>query len=94
MHATILAHMFTLVETGKVSEPLFAAESTQYPSNQVCTVKHSLLLYISLFYTITNKYYLQTQVKIYLSTLYTEIESYHLSVSLFLFLGFDFDLLS
>lgn len=34
MHATILAHMFSLVETGKVSEPLFTAEATQHPSNQ------------------------------------------------------------
>ncbi|PFX29369.1 Exportin-1 [Stylophora pistillata] len=34
MHATILAHMFSLVESGKVSEPLFAAEATQYSSNQ------------------------------------------------------------
>lgn len=34
MHATILAHMFSLVESGKVSEPLFAAEATQYPTNQ------------------------------------------------------------
>jgi len=35
MHATILAHMFSLVETNKVSEPLFPAGSVQYPSNQV-----------------------------------------------------------
>ncbi|XP_015770316.1 PREDICTED: exportin-1-like [Acropora digitifera] len=34
MHATILAHMFNLVETSKVSEPLFPVGSTQYPSNQ------------------------------------------------------------
>ena len=35
MHATILAHLFSLVETGKVSEALFTSEGTQYPSNQV-----------------------------------------------------------
>lgn len=35
MHATILAHLFSLVETSKVSEPLFTTEGTQYPSNQV-----------------------------------------------------------
>ncbi|KAK2560869.1 Exportin-1 [Acropora cervicornis] len=35
MHATILAHMFNLVETSKVSEPLFPVGSTQYHSNQV-----------------------------------------------------------
>lgn len=42
MHATILAHMFSLVESGKVSEPLFAAEATQYPTNQVCVVTQAL----------------------------------------------------
>ena len=38
MHATILAHMFSLVETNKVSEPLFPAGSVQYPSNQVSDI--------------------------------------------------------
>ena len=42
MHATILAHMFNLVQSGKVSEPLFAAEATQYPTNQVCVVTQAL----------------------------------------------------
>ena len=42
MHATILAHLFSLVETGKVSEPLFSStEGTQYSSNQVCVFIHA-----------------------------------------------------
>lgn len=35
MHATILAHMFSLADTGKISEPLFNASEVQYPSNEV-----------------------------------------------------------
>ncbi|KAK3751473.1 hypothetical protein QZH41_009183, partial [Actinostola sp. cb2023] len=35
MHATILAHMFSLAESDKISQPLFNAAEVQYPSNKV-----------------------------------------------------------
>ncbi|EDO26923.1 predicted protein, partial [Nematostella vectensis] len=37
MHATILAHMFSLAESGKITQPLFNSSEAQYASNQVCT---------------------------------------------------------
>ncbi|EDO44035.1 predicted protein [Nematostella vectensis] len=34
MHATILAHMFSLAESGKITQPLFNSSEAQYASNQ------------------------------------------------------------
>lgn len=38
MHATILAHMFSLAESDKITQPLFNSAEEQYPSNKVQTV--------------------------------------------------------
>lgn len=48
MHATILAHMFSLAESDKITQPLFNNAEQQYPSNKVSVAL--TLLSMTLFY--------------------------------------------